>query len=639
MKAKLFAVTLLLLLLQKSDLIFSKEKIYEDVRIQNNPDISILNPNYRIYPGSNIQVQTSIAVHPSNPLIMAASAITDVYPGGYTTGAYVTTNGGTNWSGTNSIRDISNNIITTVGDPTIAIDKNGMLVIAYTALPSGGTDYKAGISYSSNNGLHWSPTVYIPGVGRCDKITSIADNSPLSPNFGKIYIVYSDFIKMGLYFSSSSDGGISWDSVKRISLPINDARVGASIALGKYGDIYVSWPFYDTPSQSSYIGFAKSADGGSSWISNDKAILVNITYFSFRIFFNSCRLNGLPYLSVDNSGGERDGMIYITCTEKAASGSPAIDDFDVIIRSSSDQGTSWNSSHRVNQDSTGSPKYQFYPILNTDNHGGVNVIYYDSRNTVTNDSFEVFLARSLNGGIDFEDHLISDHKFKLKPMSPTLFGVQGYIGTYIGVTSADNKIIPVWFDNSSEVYQAWSSKIEFGLDIKIIPQGFYDILTDRLRMTDTIRAYLRKSDSPYNIIDSAAGILDSVTFVSEMYFTNAGSGNYYIEIQHRNALKVWSSSYISYSTAGHSLYDFTLSESMTLGNNAVLINDNWCSYSGDVNSDGGIDMDDVGIIYNAVSQFTNGYSKTDINGDGSVDLKDLNIAFNNSINFVRVITP
>ncbi len=612
---------------------------YNSTQAGTPSELSSVNSNKLLLPGIYNQVQTSVAVHPSNPDIIAVSTITDVYPGGYTTGAYITTNSGANWTGTNSIRDQLGNIITTVGDPTIVIDKNGAIIITYTAPPLSGSDFKVGVSYSTNNGLYWSSTVYIPGVERADKVTTVADNHTTSQYYGRVYAVYSDYAKGGLYYSSSSNSGASWDSVKRLSPSFVDARVGSSIAIGKTGELYVSWPFFNAATSSSYIGFAKSTNGGLNWISKDTAIFVNLARLAFKVFLNSCRLNGLPVISIDKSGGPRDGTIYITCTEKAGNGSPAVDDYDVLIHSSTNFGITWNAAHKVNQDNSGSLKYQFFPVSVVDEFGGINVVYYDSRNTVTNDSFEVYLARSLDGGNSFQDYLVSDHKFKLKTINPTLFGVPGYIGSYIGMTTSKRKITPVWFDNSTEIYQAWTSSLDFGLEVKLIPEGFYNITADKLRMKDTIKAFLRNSNSPYSITDSSSGILDSVTFKAGLVFRNAVSGNYYLEIRHRNCVNTWSKYSLNYSSCKNPLYDFTVSSDMAMGDNLISLNNKYCLYSGDVNKDGRIDMFDIGDIYNAQANFEEGYSQSDVNGDSHIDLNDLSITFNNSLNFVSCITP
>lgn len=639
MKAKLLWGSYLYFTFLFTGYIFPENGFIGNIISGNTTDVSSVNPNVRILPGSINQVQTSVAVHPLNPSVMAAATITDVYPGGYTTGAYITTNNGANWTGTNSIRDHLGNIISTLGDPNIIIDKNGNYIITYTVYPLSGSDFKAGVSYSTNNGLFWSQTVYIPGVEKADKVTSAADNSSLSPYYGRIYAVYSDYTKSGLYFSTSSNGGVSWDTVKRISPPAIDARVGACMTVGKYGEIFVSWPYFNSSNSSSYIGFAKSTNGGLSWTANDTAVYVNLTRLAFRLFLNGCRANGLPVINTDKSGGPRDGTIYMTCTEKAASGSPATDDYDVIIRSSTNQGNNWSAPRKVNQDFTGSLKYQFFPVLTIDDFGGVNVVYYDTRNTLTNDSFEVFHSRSLDGGYTFQDYPVTDHKFKIKTINPTLFGVPGYIGSYIGVTSSKRTITPVWFDNATEIYQAWTSSIKIGIDIILIPQGFFNTTTDKLRMKDTIKVYLRNSASPYSIVDSSSGILDSVTFTAGFVFKNAVSGIYYLDIRHRNSINTWSKNTINYSTVNNTVYDFTTAATQAMGNNLTQLNNKYCVYGGDVNKDGHVDMIDINYIYNDQANFSEGYSQSDINGDSHVDLNDLSITFNNSVNFVSSVTP
>jgi len=91
-----------------------------------------------------------------------------------------------------------------------------------------------------------------------------------------------------------------------------------------------------------------------------------------------------------------------------------------------------------------------------DDGGGVNVLYYDDRNT-TSDSAGVFLSRSTDGGHTWNDYEISDHNFRPSPIG----GLgQGYQGDNIGLTSVNNTLWPVWMDNSTGIYQIWTCPIE-----------------------------------------------------------------------------------------------------------------------------------------------------------------------------------
>ncbi|MDQ3019264.1 MAG: dockerin type I repeat-containing protein [Bacteroidota bacterium] len=173
--------------------------------------------------------------------------------------------------------------------------------------------------------------------------------------------------------------------------------------------------------------------------------------------------------------------------------------------------------------------------------------------------------------------------------------------------------------------------------IKIIIQGFYNISTDRLNIRDTVRAYLRYSLSPYNVIDSAKSVIDSLTFTGSFLFANAPSGIYYIQTRHRNSIETWSKLNGEQYTFGSVLsYDFTDSITKAFGNNMTRKGSNFCIYNGDVNQDGIIDGSDLGIIDNNAYNFVSGYVAADVNGDGIVDISDLVIADDNTFNFISI---
>ncbi len=86
-------------------------------------------------------------------------------------------------------------------------------------------------------------------------------------------------------------------------------------------------------------------------------------------------------------------------------------------------------------------------------------------------------------------------------------------------------------------------------------------------------------------------------------------------------------------------YDFTNSNSQSFGNNMASKGTKYCIYSGDVNQEGNVDLNDVLLIYNDAVNFITGYIATDVNGDNVTDLNDDIIAYNNSVNFVSKITP
>ncbi len=210
--------------------------------------------------------------------------------------------------------------------------------------------------------------------------------------------------------------------------------------------------------------------------------------------------------------------------------------------------------------------------------------------------------------------------------------------TYQGgsVNIATNEITLTGVTSFSR-WSADSSKLPAA--IGMIMEGFYNISTNNLNMTDTIRAYLRNVSSPYAVVDSAVGLLDSLTFKSSLQFTNALTGSYYIQLKHRNSLETWSKNPVNYIQDSTLNYDFTFAATQAYGNNEILKGTKYCLYSGDVTQDGFIDLADVVLINNASSAFTTGYVSTDVNGNSIVDLTDIIIASNNANNFIAKKTP
>jgi pimeloyl-ACP methyl ester carboxylesterase len=176
--------------------------------------------------------------------------------------------------------------------------------------------------------------------------------------------------------------------------------------------------------------------------------------------------------------------------------------------------------------------------------------------------------------------------------------------------------------------------------VKLVPQGFLNPVTNKLKIADTVKAFLVNSFSPFSLVDSAKSLLDSVSLEATFNFVNAPSGLYMIRIIHRNSIETWSKSGGEpFTRYGISYYDFTASRNRAYGDNQVQVGTKWCIYSGDVNQDGTIDGTDAQLIDNDAGLFVSGYVNTDVNGDGTVDGSDAVIAGNNSDNFISKIVP
>nr|MCU0364412.1 T9SS type A sorting domain-containing protein [Ignavibacteriaceae bacterium] len=248
------------------------------------------------------------------------------------------------------------------------------------------------------------------------------------------------------------------------------------ITMGPNGKVYVCWAGVTpvSPFTEDFVGVASSTNGGTTWQVTENAFDMN-GINGLLTQKGNIRVNGLPNIAIDTTGGPRHGWIYIVTTQRNLA--PAGSEPDVILNRSTDNGLTWSAGIRVNQDPINNGKIQYFPAVHVDKQGGLNVIFYDDRNT-TPDSTGVFLARSEDGGNNWarsedggnnwREFEISDKNFKPLPIG----GLgQGYQGDNISITSSNNKLWPVWMDNRTGIYQIWTVPIEISsVDVEQTPE-------------------------------------------------------------------------------------------------------------------------------------------------------------------------
>lgn len=168
-------------------------------------------------------------------------------------------------------------------------------------------------------------------------------------------------------------------------------------------------------------------------------------------------------------------------------------------------------------------------------------------------------------------------------------------------------------------------------------EGLYD-QGSNIMIPDTSSVILRNAFAPYGIVDSASAVINSSGTGSFNYLNAVNGVNYYLIVRHRNSIDTWSSA--PHDFASNNLtFDFTSNSSQAFGNNLKLKGSRWTIFSGDVNKDMSVDLNDIVMIYNDAASFQTGYVVTDVNGDSISDLTDLVITYNNASEFVSVIRP
>jgi pimeloyl-ACP methyl ester carboxylesterase len=241
---------------------------------------------------------------------------------------------------------------------------------------------------------------------------------------------------------------------------------------------------------------------------------------------------------------------------------------------------------------------------------------------------------SLNSGVS-KLALISDSGFILQSKDITvsvdsIFNKISSGNCFIRISGSSNLNPNI---NNYRFIAAFLPALELNITL-----GIEGMQGDSNHVQDTIRVYLRNSVSPYSVADSAIAYLNS-SGNAIVNFLDATAGDYYLQTDHRNAMETWSSMPVNFTNGITVVYDFTSSQSQAHGNNLMLRSGKWCLYSGDIDSDGSIDLSDIISTYNDASDFVSGYVVTDLTGDNIVSLDDMIITYNNSISFVTVKRP
>jgi hypothetical protein len=267
----------------------------------------------------------------------------------------------------------------------------------------------------------------------------------LNPSNGFIYVVWADpRIGSDIYFARSEDGGDSW--IEPINNPINDVfsefRYGPDVATDGT-NVYVAWlDFRRNPNAD--VFFSKSADNGDNWSPNtrltDYDLPGNITAPSVT------SAQGNVYVSW--ADGRREGSIY-----------------DIHLNRSLDGGDTWPwSNQMINSDPFGAQNTESCVVTNSTGQG-VYMVWQDDRWNTGSFDMDIYFDRSSDYGATW---LASDIQVDDTPNG----GDSYYPQISVQDGTSDDSLYVVWADyrngidndiyysNSTDSGDTWSSPNE-----------------------------------------------------------------------------------------------------------------------------------------------------------------------------------
>ncbi len=393
------------------------------------------------------QSEPSIAIDPTNNNNIAAGCIISDY--------YYSKDGGSTWSS----KKISS-VYGVWGDPVLMFDTTGRLYYFHLA------DYKK---------TSWIDRIVCQSTGKVDgKFNEGTFPKPngskaqdkhwtvLNPITNEIYMTWTQFDKYDsqdpkdssiILFSKSSDQGKTWSNPMRISKYAGDCVdsdntvEGAVPAVGPNGEIFVTW------SGPKGLVMQVSRDGGKKWLPAEQFIDLQVEGWDLNIPGMN-RANGLPILVSDLSNGPNRGNLYLNwCDQRNGK-----KDTDSWLSISKDGGKSWSKAIKVNQDT--SKRHQFFTWLTIDqSNGNLYFVYYDRRNHDDNTT-DVYLTRSADGGQTFQDFRISDKSFT--PVAEKFFG------DYLNISAVEGVIRPIYPRMDDGKISLWVTLVQEEELIKLI---------------------------------------------------------------------------------------------------------------------------------------------------------------------------
>jgi hypothetical protein len=175
------------------------------------------------------------------------------------------------------------------------------------------------------------------------------------------------------------------------------------------------------------------------------------------------------------------------------------------------------------------------------------------------------------------------------------------------------------------------------LNLRVLIQGFYTgngsmrpaVNSAIPTLCDTITVELHRSASPYGIVQTKKSTINITGNGSFIFPSNVYGKTYYIVVKHRNSLETWSAVPITFNNINIS-YSFVENANKAYGLKQMsLVGGYFGLYSGDVNQNGTINVNDFTQVGNKARSFSTGYIVDDINGDRIIESADHTIVETN----------
>lgn len=353
--------------------------------------------------------------------------------------AYYTTNGGLNWTLHNP-----SYVGGTCCDPWSAFDSLGRLF--YASGVSGQYVYT-----STDNGITWGSGVL--SVSGNDRNTIAADQTA-GPYANYLYAAETPG-----NFARSTNSNVSWTQ----TFTSSNTVPGTMIAVGPNGAVQGGCVIYVTNTGSTVpvtYNFHRSTDGGATFTPNISSIsdagYVGTLNGAGRLVINNGRTRPYPMIAMDNSYGTYRGRLYLVYASNNPPGNG--NKPDIILRYSTDQGSTWSARITVNDDANSTTIDNWFPGVWCEKETGkLYIMWYDDRNAPSTYGVDVYATYSTTGGTTFAPNQRLTNATWTYPCPSCAPNTNCYMGDYHAINANPLCGYGEWYDGRSCTFQNMGS--------------------------------------------------------------------------------------------------------------------------------------------------------------------------------------
>lgn len=299
---------------------------------------------------------------------------------------------------------------------------------------------------------------YIAAGPRPPGVPLVPGTDPAHVSSNRVYVTWTlfdfgpagdEFIESPIVVSYSDDQGRHWSPHQEISgaAPFcrfaggrcNFDQFSVPVVDNRTGEVFVAFENFNTAAENQYL-VVRSSDGGQTWGGPFRVSTV------FDINYPICPLSGSATLddmcARVNAAGNIDidqgtGDLYLTFSDNR-NGTVDNTNTDVFVVKSTDAGETWSDPLNITEESRVD---QFFPWLSVSPGGNVAVMFFD-RQYDREQRINTTLSVSTDGGASFTSRRVSE-----RPWHPNqAFRLGIFAGDYNGLDTSEDTALPFWTD-------------------------------------------------------------------------------------------------------------------------------------------------------------------------------------------------